>query len=240
MGIQCMRSVAVVCLIFVVTACGAPQIKESTLPVASRVGVVSLLGSEFQFRKRGLTVFHNKLEQFDVTDWRVDEFVATSLHDDLKHRFEMVAVDHHQYDFSDGFIKGILEKEFDPERVERQIKAISDEYRLDALIIVSTYTAETAFAGYLDGYGILYLKRFSDPVMGSYAVPKLYFVDCHSLRVVARWGTISVKDIEGLPIHPTYTKYSADQKLTLKSWVEIALEKSLNKIVVSMKLTSLR
>ena len=235
-----MRSIAVIFLAIAVTACGMPQIKEDVLPRTSRVGVVSYLGDELEFRKRGLTVFHNKLEQIDVTDWRVDEFVVASLHDDLKHRFEMVAVDHGQYDFSDGFIKGVFEKEFDPGRVERQIKAISDEYRLDALIIVNTDIAETAFAGYLDKYGILYLKRFSDPVMASYAAPKLYFVDCHSLRVVASWGTVSFKDIEGLPIHPTYKRFSADQKLTLKSWVEIALRKSLKKIVVGMKLTSLR
>ena len=234
-----MRSIAVIFVAITVTACGMPQIKEDVLPKVSRVGVVSYLGDELEFRKRGLTVFHNKLEQIDVADWRVDEFVVASLHDDLKHRFEMVAVDHGQYDFSGGFVKGILEKEFDPERVEHQIKAISDEYRLDALIIVGTDIAET-FAGYLDGYGIVYLKRFSDPVMGSYAAPKLYFVDCHSLRVVAHWGTIEFKNVEGLPIHPTYTKYSADQKLTLKSWVETALKKSLSKILAGMKLTSLR
>lgn len=235
-----MRSITIVFVAIAVTACGIPKIKEDVLPRASRVGVVSLMGDELEFRKRGLTVFHNKLEQIDVTDWRIDEFVVASLNHDLRNRFEMVSVDHGQHDFSDGFIKGIFEKEFDPRRVEHQIKAISDEYRLDALIIVNTDIAETAFAGYLDGYGILYLKRFSDPVLASYAAPKLYFVDRHSLRVVANWGTISFKDIKGLPTYPTYKRFSADQKLTLKSWVEVVLKKSLNKIVADMKLTSLR
>ena len=132
---------------FFVTACGAPQIKESTLPQTSRVGVVSLPGNELLFEKRGVTIFSNKTERIDVTDWHVDEFVVTRLHDNLKNRFEMVPVDPGKYDFSGGFSKNIFyEDVFDPEKMANQIKAISAEYELDALIIVKTSFAEDPYA----------------------------------------------------------------------------------------------
>ena len=237
-----MRSIAVIFLAIAVTACGMPQIKESTLPTASRVGVISLLGDELEFRKRGLTVFHNEIEEIDVTDWRIDEFVVTTLHHSLKSRFEMVPIDPGRFDFRRGLTKDFLliDDIFEPERVADQIRELSDEYRLDALIVVYTYLAEVPYAGYIDKYGILYRKLFGDPTLSSFAVPRLYFVDCRSLEVIADWGTVLFQQIEGPPKYPSYKKYSADQKEILKLWVERVFLKSLNKVVSDMKLGPLR
>lgn len=237
-----MRSIAVIFITIAVTACGIPQIKEDALPRASRVGVISLMGDELEFRKIGLTVFHNEIEEIDVADWRIDEFVVTSLHHDLKNRFEMVSVDSGKYDFRGGLTKDFLliSHVFEPERVADQIRAISDEYRLDALVVAHTYVAEISRAGYLEKYGILYQKFFGEPTFRSFAIPKLYFVDCRSLEVIADWGTVLFQPIAGLPKHPSYKRYSVDQQEILKSWVERAIERSLNKVVADMKLDSVQ
>ena len=121
-----------------------------------------------------------------------------------------------------------------------QIKAISAEYELDALIIVKTSFAEDPYGGYIDGYSILYRKVFRPPTLASFAIPVLHFIDCKSLKTVTRWGTRAFKDIEGLPKRPTYAWYSADQKVKLKSWVEKVIAKSLDEVVADMKLDSLR
>jgi hypothetical protein len=53
-------------LIIILSACATPRIEENVLPKTSQVGVVSLLGNQLEFEKRGLTVFANKTEQIDV------------------------------------------------------------------------------------------------------------------------------------------------------------------------------
>ena len=240
-----MRSIAVLFMAIAVTACGKPQITEDVLPKTSRVGVVSYLGDELEFINRSIhtLIYRNEIEKIDVTDWRIDDFVVASLHHDLRDRFEMVPVDPDKYDFSDGLRESawLISSAFKPEKVADQIRAISEEYQLDALIVVHTYTAdEIPFSGAIDRYGILYRKPSGDPSLSSFALPKLHFVDCRSLKVIESWATVVIGGIEDLPIYSSYKRYSASQQERLRWWVAVTIEYALNQVVADMKLTSLR
>jgi hypothetical protein len=82
----------------------------------------------------------------------------------------------------------------------------------------------------------LYQKVFGKATLQSYAIPNLYFIDSDSLKSFASWGTVTFVNIESLPKHPTYEKYSDQEREELKSWVKKAIETSVAKVVSDMKL----
>lgn len=71
----------IVCLVFSLVGCAGMirPVSEENLAVMKNVGVASALTDDFHLIHIGTTIFSNKYHTGSVPNWRIDEFVTTTL-----------------------------------------------------------------------------------------------------------------------------------------------------------------
>jgi hypothetical protein len=142
----------------------------STVSDVKTLGIVSALGTRFEVRRVGLTVFNNDLKEFPVDAWGIDELIVSRTRGLLARSFDVRPVTYKKAPFAEPA------SVWNPVSVADKVRAEASPPGLDAYLVV--FPAESAYGGtnqIMRGLGIVH-GGISDSLLSHYYVHATYWV----------------------------------------------------------------
>ena len=219
-----------------------PKIDEDTLSTTARVGVVSLIYNHIDFvNLSGVPIYSYHDELYYVFDWKMNQYVQTSVTEKLKERFNVVDITYNSAKLKKGFnntnpYTGLPIFYINSVEVKQEFKRIARVYNLDAIIVVAqNFTKPNPFYKPY-AYGLVYKKLFKEKLI-SFAGISFRVYDANSLHILALSENIySYVEVQGLPVYRSFNYYSDEEKYVLKRWVGKAFDLAISSAIYDLKL----
>lgn len=173
-------------VVFFAALLAAPaSAEEGSSSGQKRVGVISILGDQFYDDRVGLTVFGNKLQRHDVTDWGLDDFweskIEAALADLSPDEIVPLAADrallrvaYPSAEDEDGWLAQYRAPKF--KRITEALQTIARDNQLDAIIVLASDAIDLAGTNqYLESFGA-YRSGKKGPAW-FYMVSQLHLID---------------------------------------------------------------
>jgi hypothetical protein len=179
------------------TGCANSETYLATPPDYRRVGVISVVGSEFTYRHIGTTAFTNGERTVPVPQWGLDQFITQTIEADLRSRYSFVPTE-----FDAEAFRGFGDVGFSAftalQHVEEAVRDHARPKGLDAYLVVIKKESGDQITNSNQtfvGLGLLDRNLFGSRTDALYASFEIYIVDGHANRVVSH--------VQGAPYEKT-------------------------------------
>jgi len=191
------RSVLVIFVLLNFGGCAmTPEERMATYEPGGKLAYTSILGNSFGVVVTGTTIFNNDSNQFDVSDWRIDEKITDEIINsskDSKFEFERLSD-------LDSFKLSLISKgSAEPNILLQDVK----EQGADFLVVLvperQAYTHQGDFFNnsttqYLKGFGITKLSKLGNELKTSiYSSVKTYIYDLNSMEEIGSSQTVGMR-----------------------------------------------
>lgn len=229
----------IVLLVFIILLNGCTTVDVSSLEDGNRILIVSTIGDTYNVIYVGTTVFTNKSKIIDVSDWNIDNFVASELEKIIsKSRFQPVVL-------SDKYEAPAISiepwtNEIDFNGNINKYKKLAKSFNADTILFLFPLEYGDPFYGTnqrIAGYGY-YQKPYSFGVNAvNYSRILARFVDAKSLKqVAASHSSLFIKtNVEFKEDEIDFSKNDADGS---KHRIEKLIKDSLNNLMRRMKVST--
>jgi hypothetical protein len=212
-------------LALLLAGCVAIPVEPSKLAHIKRIGVVSALGSDFDRKYIGFTMFTNEQESFEISAWGLNERIERNLKPRLEQAFNATAVEVNadRAAFEAIHPQTVGERMFagqDWDKVAEPIRSICSTNRLDALmVVIGSRDVQDWIIGtnqLMQEYGVWSNRNYAWLYLNARAV----LVDCRDLKDIASRGFADKTKYSFLEAHGPHIEL--DKKFTKLSIDELS------------------